>query len=89
MTTYGEKATAADPDAKPISVLFVNCSLRLRNFGQPGAAASDNCNHLADSGVELDNGNIMWRCARHRGIRSIHPAADLGPVHTHIIVRSS
>lgn len=68
-----------DPEARTVASLFVNCSLRLRNFDSPGFAASDTCQQPADSGVELASGNIMWRCLRHRGMRTLQPG-DLGKV---------
>lgn len=81
-------AGPGDPDAKPIADLFVNCSLQLRNFDRPGLAASDTCQQPADTAVELPSGNIMWRCPRHRGMRTL-TIGDVGKVHTYIIIRSS
>jgi hypothetical protein len=88
VTTYGKLADPADPDAKTIAELYVNCSLQLINFDRPGLAASDTCQQPATSAVELPNGNIMWRCPRHEGMRTLTPG-DTGPVHTHLIIRSS
>lgn len=76
---------AASPDdwqAHPIGTLFVNCSLRLRNFDQPGLAASDTCQAPADTAVEMDNGNLMWRCPVHRSMRTM--SGPRGAVVTHI-----
>lgn len=65
MTTYGETARPEDPDAKPITSLFVSCSFPMR----PDAiAASDTCQHPADSGVKDDKGNLWWRCPDHRSM---------------------
>lgn len=58
---------------KAVVELFVGCSLPQR----PDAiAASDNCNAPATTVVEMANGNLMYRCEAHRGIRRI----EVGPV---------
>lgn len=93
--TYAEVAQPGDKGARPISSLDVLCSLRLRNFGRPGFAASDCCRAAATSGVRLPDGAVMWRCPDHEGLRWVRedPArgadAMTGPVVTHVVTRSS
>jgi hypothetical protein len=53
---------------EPVRVfdLFVNCSFPKR---PDVLAASDTCQDQATSAVEMANGDLMWRCPRHRGFR--------------------
>jgi hypothetical protein len=64
-------AQRSDDGAMAIAGLYVKCSLRVRNFTSPGLAASDTCQHPADSAVKMPNGNLMWRCHRHTGWQDI------------------
>ena len=83
MTTYGEKAGPDDPDAKHIADLYVRCSYPLR---PDVLAASDTCQHPADSGVKDDKGNVWWRCPAHRGELRL---GVTGEVREYVILRSS
>lgn len=95
MTIYGEPAEPDELGARPITSLHVKCSLRLREFGRPGFAASDCCGVGASSGVQMPDGSVMWRCSDHEALRWVRedPArggdAMIGRVHTHIVTRSS
>ena len=70
---------------KPISGLGYRCSLRVRNFNEPGHAMSDCCGTLATSAVVMENGNKMWRCPIHRGVRYM----ETGPVVTMISIKET
>lgn len=48
----------------PVADLFVRCSYPMR----PDAiAASDTCQHPADTAVRDDQGNLWYRCPTHEG----------------------
>jgi hypothetical protein len=51
-----------------VADLNVECSL-VANYSR--------CARPADSAVEMSNGNKMWRCVFHRGMRTV----ETGPVH--------
>ena len=97
MAVYGNACEPEDGGAQAIVDLHVKCSLRVRNLGAPGFAASDCCGHPGVSAVQMPDGDFMWRCGDpdHEGLRWLHddPArgahAMIGPVVTHIVTRSS
>lgn len=59
-----------------VTDMFVECSLQVRNFEARGIAMSDCCREHATSVVEMENGNQMFRCEEHKGIRRLQK----GPV---------
>lgn len=59
-----------------VTDMFVECSLQVRNFEARGIAMSDCCRAPATSVVEMENGNQMFRCEEHKGIRRLQK----GPV---------
>ncbi len=51
-------------EMKPVTELYVRCSYPLR----PDAiAASDTCQHLANTAVKDADGNYWYRCPSHEG----------------------
>lgn len=60
-----------------VADLHVQCSLRVRNFEQPGFAMSDCCGKPAVSAVEDAQGRKLWRCLAHQGILVLQH----GPIH--------
>lgn len=57
--------------ARAVKDMYVQCSLVVRNHGAIGFAASDTCKVHATSAVEMANGDRMYRCEKHRGIRRL------------------
>lgn len=88
MRLYGEPSEPQQVGSRPITELFVRCSLRVRHLGEPGWAASDNCGKHADSAVDMGGGNYHWRCMEHRGVVAIDGDHD-GVIITHVITRPS
>lgn len=67
--------------SKLVSEMGVRCSLVTADGAEArqrsgGAAASDTCLGHATTAVEMPNGNRMYRCDEHRGMRSV----EYGPV---------
>ncbi len=60
--------------------MYVQCSLQVKNFDRGGMAMSDCCRGTAHSAVELANGNRMYRCTAHEGLRDIR-TGETGPIH--------
>jgi hypothetical protein len=52
------------PPTRPVTDLHVNCSYPMR---PDTIAASDTCQHPANTAVRDSEGNLWWRCPEHEG----------------------
>jgi hypothetical protein len=52
----------------PVADLFVECSLRVRNFDSVGLCMSDCCGKPANSAVRTSDNHYLYRCVQHQGI---------------------
>lgn len=76
-----------DKTMRYIPNMYVECGLRVRNFGAPGLAQSDCCSERATSAVETPSGMKLWRCTKHKGLRSAgidDYALEFGKVHYYV-----
>jgi hypothetical protein len=60
----GGQAVSTDTELTPVTELYVRCSYPMR----PDAiAASDTCQHPANTAVRDADGNLWYRCLTHEG----------------------
>ena len=59
-----------------VAELFVGCSLRVRNFDLPGAAASDNCQAPARYAAVNSEGRYLYRCFAHQHLITLDTFAS-------------
>lgn len=71
---------------KDVIDMYVTCSLKMMNFNSAVTCASDCCGNFANSAVEMRNGQLMWRCRGHQGIRDFQ-TGELGAVHFSVKVK--
>lgn len=62
--------------------LYVECSLRVRNFESHGLCMSDCCGKTATTAVQTRDGHSLYRCPEHKGIITLQkgPIVETVPV---------
>lgn len=65
--------------------LYVQCSLQVRNFNEPGFCMSDCCGKHATSVVVMGDNSRMFRCGEHEAVRRI----ETGPVEVNVRINHS